>query len=98
MSGQSVISEENLDLAISVLNGQHEAMDLVGGDVAELEETEGFKAITQHTLSQIALDLREYINALHQAKEEMNPNSPQNVQQNENFRGALNQALGFDFM
>lgn len=98
MSQQPVISPENLDLAISVLNGQHEAMELVSGDVAELEQTEGFQNITQHTLSQIALDLREYVNALHQAKEEMNPNSPQNVQQSEDFRGALNQALGFNFM
>ena len=79
MSQKPVIKSENLDLAIAVLEGQYEAMDLVGYDVAELEETEGFKAITQHTLSQICLDLREYINALHQAKVELDPNSPQNV-------------------
>jgi|SRR5687768_1285594 len=98
MSQKPVITQENLQLAIAVLNGQHEAINLVEYDVAELEQTEGFQELTQHTLSQICLDLREYINALHQAAEDMNPNSPKNVQQNIEFKSALNSALGLDFV
>lgn len=59
---------ENLEMAIEVIKGASAALDLVGGDLASLEQTELFQALTDHNISQIASDASSYLITLQQIK------------------------------
>ena len=59
---------ENLDMAIEIIKGAAAALDLVAGDLGELEETALFQALTPHSLAIIAADVNSYVEALKNVK------------------------------
>ncbi len=69
-----MITPENLDMAIEVIKGAERALDLVGRDLGELENTELFKALTDHNIAQITSDASSYLETLEQVKALMNKN------------------------
>jgi hypothetical protein len=87
-----------IDQAIAMLEGYSRALDLLSGDLAPLENSEMFEDTEARPLAEIKTGLDNYIAALKWKKASLDPNSPERIEQNEDFRGALNQALGFEFM
>ena len=63
------IDWETVKVAIPKLEESIETLDRLGYNTAHLEESKNFQTLTQHTLSQIVLDLQEYVNAVIQAAE-----------------------------
>lgn len=71
------INWQEVKKAISKIDNHCEALDILGYSVVTLEEFEGFQKLTQHTLSQIVLDLQEYLRALNQAVEKHTTETPE---------------------
>lgn len=65
---------KNLDLAIEIIKGAAAAIDLASGGVGKLEDIELFKALTPHSIAQIAADVDSYVATLQQVKELMDKN------------------------
>lgn len=74
----------DLEIVISVIKGAAAALDMINSDdLAELEQTELFSNLTEHSISLIASDTSSYVNTLEQIKVLMEnnggklpPNSP----------------------
>lgn len=97
---------EDLELTISVLKGNLAALEMMNDTaLCEMEETEYFKDLTEHNLTQIFNDLRDYLNVLLQAKESMIENggelpdsepsiAQQRRQHDPDFESALSDVFG----
>ena len=87
-----------IDQAIVMLEGYSRALALLSDDLTPLEDSEMFEDTEARPLSEIKTGLDSYIAALKWKKASLDPKSPERIEQDANFRGALNQVLGFDFM
>lgn len=87
-----------IEQAIGMLEGYSRALDLLSGDLAPLEDSKMFEDTEARPLSEIKTGLDHYIAALKWKKASLDPNSPERIEQDENFRGAVNQALGLNWL
>ena len=69
------INLSELSLAIELIKGNTRALDLQdNATISEIEATEAFKELTEHTLGQIVADLQSYLNCLHEVKRQAEEN------------------------
>lgn len=69
------INLDELTLAIELVKGNTQALHLQDNDtIAEVEATQAFKELTEHTLGQIVADLQSYLNCLFEVKRQAEEN------------------------
>lgn len=85
------MNSQHLQSTIDVLEGTVASLNLIENSevVRDLESTEGFQDLTDHRLSRFVLNLKAYLNALRQAKEEI-----ENPPNNSEFDDAMSQVFG----
>ena|SRR4028119_91071 len=89
---------KRIDQAITMLEGYTRALNLLSGDIALLEDSEMFEDTEARPLAEIKTELDTYIEALKWKKASLDLNSPERIEQESDFRGVINQALGVNFM
>lgn len=75
-----------------MFEGYSRAIDLLSNDLAPLKDSEMFEDTEVRSLAEIKTGLDDYIAALKWKRANLDPNSPERIEQDANFRGTLTQS------